>query len=527
MRDGTLALVLSSLLAFDLMAARRSFAQLTPQEVRGQSIYRHGISASGHAITAVLAGDGGQLPASMFACANCHNMDGRGRPEGGITPSNLTWENLTKPYMVRLSSVRQRPPYDEQRLNRAITMGIDPAGNELNAAMPRYQMSLNDMADLIAYIKQLGKYPSPGLSDTAIRLGCILPPRGELGEMGRAIRDLLTAYFDNINRGGGIYDRRVELRCIEAPDAPEERLNAAKAFVADEQLFALVASSLAGADEDTANFFRDEQLPLVGAFTLYPAVGLPINRYVFYLYSGMIEQGRALAEFAAKKYGSNNPRTVIIYPDEEALRNAARAITEQCQKTGWDNVQEKVLSGERLNLSALVLDLSRAGTQIVFFLGPSPLESGFIQEAVKLAWKPIVLVPGYVAGKQIFDAPSAFEGRILVAYPTLPLDQSINELAEYRTLAGTYKLSAHYLGAQLAALSSAKILVEGVERSGRDLSREKLVEQLEQLHDFKTGLTPSVTYGLNRRVGAAGAYIVPVDLERKNLGSPSEWVEPD
>jgi hypothetical protein len=66
-------------------------------------------------------------------------------------------------------------------------------------------------------------------------------------------------------------------------------------------------------------------------------------------------------------------------------------------------------------------DLSQTGTETVFFLGPSALENGFIQEAVKLAWKPIVLVPGYVAGKQIFDAPSAFEGRILVAYPTLIL----------------------------------------------------------------------------------------------------------
>jgi ABC-type branched-subunit amino acid transport system substrate-binding protein len=185
------------------------------------------------------------------------------------------------------------------------------------------------------------------------------------------------------------------------------------------------------------------------------------------------------------------------------------------------------MSGERFNLSALVLDLSRAGTEIVFFLGPSALENGFIQEAVKLAWKPIVLVPGYVAGKQIFDAPSAFEGRILVAYPTLPLDQSVDALAEYRTLAGTHKLSAQYIGAQLAAMSSAKVLVEGLERAGKDLSRERLVEELEQLRDFKTGLTPSISYGPNRRAGAAGAYIVPVDLERKNLGFPSERVHPD
>ena len=95
------------------------------------------------------------------------------------------------------------------------------------------------------------------------------------------------------------------------------------------------------------------------------------------------------------------------------------------------------------------------------------------------------------------------------------------------TLAGTHKVSSQYIGAQLAALSSAKVLVEGLKRAGKDLSRERLVEELEQLRDFKTGLRPSVTYGPNRRLGAAGAYSVPVDFGRKNLDFPSEWVKPD
>ena len=71
--------------------------ELTPQEKRGQQIYLRGTSPSGQEITAVLGG-GTTVPASAMPCANCHGSDGLGRAEGGVIPSNITWEALTKPY---------------------------------------------------------------------------------------------------------------------------------------------------------------------------------------------------------------------------------------------------------------------------------------------------------------------------------------------------------------------------------------------------------------------------------------------
>jgi len=78
----------------------------------------------------------------------------------------------------------------------------------------------------------------------------------------------------------------------------------------------------------------------------------------------------------------------------------------------------------------------------------------------------------------------------------------------------------------LAAFSSAKILVEGLKQAGRDLSREKLIVVLEGLYEYQTGLTPPITYGPNRRVGALGAYIVSIDLKAKRFVPVSNWIEP-
>ena len=51
-----------------------------------------------------------------------------------------------------------------------------------------------------------------------------------------------------------------------------------------------------------------------------------------------------------------------------------------------------------------------------------------------------------------------------------------------------------------------------------------MIQALEGFYNYQTGLTPPITYGPNRRVGAAGAYVVMVDLKEKKFIPVSGWV---
>src|SRR5215831_17606995 len=187
---------------------------LTAQEQRGREIYLRGTSPSGKITSAVMGNGGAEIPASSLACANCHGREGLGKNEGGVSPSNLTWDSLTRPYPVTAPSGRTHSAYDESLFKRAITMGFDPGGNQLQVAMPRYRMSLDDVADLIAYIKKLGKSTDPGLTETTIQVGTVVPAQGPLSEMGKALSSVLKAYFEELNAQGGIFGRKVELQVL-------------------------------------------------------------------------------------------------------------------------------------------------------------------------------------------------------------------------------------------------------------------------------------------------------------------------
>ncbi|HYP00192.1 MAG TPA: ABC transporter substrate-binding protein, partial [Pyrinomonadaceae bacterium] len=270
---------------------------LTPEEKRGKQIYLRGTSASGKEIMAYLGEAALEIPASTMACANCHGLDGQGRPEGGVTPSNITWDALTKPYGVTHASGRKHPPYTERAIELALTRGLDPAGNRLLNVMPRYQMSREDMADLTAYLKRLGTDRDPGLTDTGIRVGMLVPARGALAGMGQTIKAVVAAYFEEVNSQGGIYNRKIELKFAETGDTATATSANVERLIRDEQVFALSSAMIAGADREVAALARDAEVPLVGPFTLYPPASAPINRQVFYLLSGIDDQARALVAF--------------------------------------------------------------------------------------------------------------------------------------------------------------------------------------------------------------------------------------
>jgi len=49
----------------------------------------------------------------------------------------------------------EHPPYTDETIKRAITQGVDPAGEPLEWPMPRWSMSDEDLEDLLDYLKSL------------------------------------------------------------------------------------------------------------------------------------------------------------------------------------------------------------------------------------------------------------------------------------------------------------------------------------------------------------------------------------
>lgn len=149
----------------------------------GRALYEQGRGVGNREIQGTL-GSGVELSGSAAACANCHGRDGRGVSEGGLRAPDIRWSTLTD----RFAPVRQgvvAVPYDQSNLAQTLATGQRPDGSMLSPAMPRFDLTEDEIAALVEQLIALsatasstpppgrvllGLAPQPGLDRTADQL---------------------------------------------------------------------------------------------------------------------------------------------------------------------------------------------------------------------------------------------------------------------------------------------------------------------------------------------------------------------
>jgi ABC-type branched-subunit amino acid transport system substrate-binding protein len=437
--------------------------KLSEQEARGKQIYLHGESSGGKSITALMGGEGVEVPATIVPCASCHGIDARGRAEGGVKPSDLRWDVLTRPYEA--PGERSHPPYTRSAIKRAVTMGVDPAGHKLQPVMPRYRMSLSQIDDLIAYLEKLPSDSDPGLTGDTIRIGIVIPEDGHAA----GARTLDERYVERINRAGGIFGRRIELRFVPSTKSLQS-------FIDDEQPFAIAASSLIGNEDEFESVVERNQLPAIAAIATHE----PKGRYSFHILAGLYEQSVALAQYAVRR-GARSPS--IVATDEQPWRGIAAEVK---GKTKLPACRMAEVPGCLTTGDAVIV------------IGPPSLQRDVLRAAAASPNPLFVLIPGSIAGS-VDNLPATLDGRAAIAVPLLPSDASP---------AGAAGLHDFISPAVTGAFLSLELLVEAFRRAGHDIGREKLIETIEGFYAIDSGLTPKISFGPNRHTGTSSAHIL-------------------
>lgn len=495
--------------------------ELTAEELAGKQIYLHGTSATADSVIHARVGAGDTaMPAAVVPCAGCHGSDGRGRAEGGVRPPDITWRRLSTPYGQRLDGSRQYPAYTEAALARALGEGLDPAGNRLDPAMPRFVMSQRDLANLTAYLKRLEDDRDPGLHEEVVRLGTLLPAEGPLAGLGKTVAAVLQGSIEGINETGGIHGRRLEL-VIADPGADQASATAALRELLERQdVFALLAPLAPALEGEYAQLLATAGIPLIGPLGQWADGG---SRWVFAPLPGLREQLFALAAYADDSLGLRDPQTLIAYPDEPRQRALAEALAAHLQQRGWRQVQ---LLGYGADTPSAAQPVD-AGLQAVFFLGQGEALVALASALQEADLRPYLFAASsQVSGAALRIAPH-FSERLLLAYPFLPGDWTPAGSAALQTVRQRHGLDGQHVALQVSAYSATLVLAEGLKRAGRDASREKLVSALENLHAFQTGVTPELGFGPGRRIGSPGAHIVAVDLEQGLFRPTGRYLKAD
>jgi ABC-type branched-subunit amino acid transport system substrate-binding protein len=521
----TATLLAATLLLVGPTSATQERSGLTLQEKRGKQIYLTGEDKERGEITTLLGSEELEVPSSSFACVSCHGPRGEGTREGGIQPPPLNWETLTRPLTSALTR-RERGPYDDATLARAISGGVDPNGARLHPAMPRYKMTGAQMADLVAYLKKLGKAADaePGITDEKIKVGAALPLTGPLAQVGEDIKATLNASFAEINSRGGIYGRRFELIVEDSRGEPAQTVEATRRLIEVGGIFALIGCFEPGDSRAVNELIKQSEVPLIGPVTLSPRLSVPPNPYIFYLLPSFNDQARALVDFINSRSKDKPVRLGVVYAASDFDRDALDGVKTQANIYSMAVVAEEGFNAGSFSAAGVVKKLEDKKTDYVLFFGDAESIGALAVEMDRVKMKAPLLSSVVMIGRGAFALPAGVAAQTYLSYPAaLPNQTDFAEFISVMQKGGAGLRSPAF---QSVAFASTKVFYEAVKLSSRQLDRATLVRSLEQLQDFKTGVMPPLTFGPNRRIGSTGSYIVGIDLDKKQYVPLTERLIP-
>ncbi|HEY6136244.1 MAG TPA: hypothetical protein VI670_00600, partial [Thermoanaerobaculia bacterium] len=235
-------------------------------------------------------------------------------------------------------------------------------------------------------------------------------------------------------------------------------------------------------------------------------------RYARAILAGAAEVARSLVAFAAKHLPLGRARRVAVAHDG---KNAAarEAALHEARRAAFAVTDDADLRNLDVTLDAL---RARRCDTIIFLAGTALLER-FLDWAHNHEWLPDLLLPASTA------PPDSLASMVLAAWialPTAPFDRTLRGLTHYRSLQSFAPLLPDFPTLQFSALAAAEVLVEALRRAGRDLTRERLLECIDGIEGFETGLVPPLTFSQTRRIGSTGAWIAGVQG-----GGEMVWVE--
>jgi ABC-type branched-subunit amino acid transport system substrate-binding protein len=441
-----------------------------------------------------------------------------------MDPPNITWRELTKPYGHTHSNGRKHGPFDTESLIKAVVEGVDPDGNKMHPSMPRYLLSEKDAHALIAYLRVIDKDLDPGLTGSSIKLGVLLP--GQDNDQ-NPLYALVRGFFTELNAKGGIYGRKVEPVFGKPFGNTLSYIESVKNLVEEKEVFALFGASMADADPDLFPLFKQNNIPLIAPLLWTKREKIKPQRLRFRLLPGPVQQVQTLTAFANKRLKSPL-KTAIITPSQgEIYGQIWDTFQSEVKRYGWPDFESRDFSGDPKEMKDIVVDLAEAGTQAVFYFGPPGKLAPLMLEASKHSWNPYVLAPMRVAAREALSLPPDFDSRVFLSAPSLPGDYDKKSLQEFQDLLRKYKIPKYYQVQTLYYLATLKVLTEGLQRSGQKLSRSQLVEALESINNFETGLTPKISFGPNRRTGSLGSHILEIDLVKRRFKPGTVWIRLD
>ncbi len=280
----------------------------------------------------------------------------------------------------------------------------------------------------------------PGVTDNSITLGMTSPFTGTNGVYGTDMRQVIQAYFDQVNKSGGVNGRKINLVALDDGYETDRAVANTKALINEKNVFGLLASYGSSPTTEAMNtVFGPARVPLVGTISGAGTLREPISqnpngRYMFNVRASYADETEAIVNQLVS-LGLKN--IAVFYQNDGFGKSGLDGVTASLKKHNLAPSVAATVERNSVEVTAAVEAIAKAKPQAVVMVTLYKPTAAFVKAMKKVNQSPMFMTLSPVGTEQLVAelGPDARGIGISQVMP-YPFDDIVPMVRDYQKLVG-------------------------------------------------------------------------------------------
>lgn len=356
---------------------------------------------------------------------------------------------------------------------------------------------------MIAYFRYVGWFTlftlfafsqtvmAQGVTADTILIGQSAALSGPAEQLGKEMKAGAEAYFDVVNKSGGINGRKIKLVSLDDGYEPEKAAANTRKLIEEEKVLALFGYVGTPTSNAALPIFTAAKIPFIGAFTGAQSLREPFNRYIFNVRASYYDETE---QIVAHLVLQGITKIAVFYQNDAYGKAGLAGVEIAMKKRMLEIAATATVERNTTDVAAAVGTLAKSKTDAIIMISAYKSCAAFIK-AMKLAggfqqfWN-VSFVGSKALSSELGDEGRGVQISQVVPFPWSDVNPIVREYQKRIGGADKYSFTS------LEGFIAAKVLVEGLKRAGKNPTRESLVDGLASvgrldLGGFTVNYTPT------------------------------------
>ena len=348
-----------------------------------------------------------------------------------------------------------------------------------------------------------------GITSDEILIGSSLALGGHAGYLGTQMLQGAMSYIRHINETGGIHSRKIKVTFLDDRYNPAQCLYNTQKLILEKKVFALFCYVGTPTTVRIIPLVNEARIPLVGMFTGANRLRHPVNRYLINIRASYYQETQAAVDFIVKR--KKFDKVAVFYQYDEYGFDGLRGTEIALKKYGMIPVAKGSYVRGTLDVEAGLEKIIQSDAQAVVMIGTYDSCAKFINLSMERNFSPLFHNVSFVGSKELARRLGSNGEGVIVTQVVPPpnfnhMAKPLPGVKDYITVLKKYYPDSKPSFVGLEGYLNARILVEGLTRVGKDITREKFIRAIESIDHYDLGIKNSLSFGKNDYQGLDNVY---------------------